>query len=310
VIRKRLRASFNKRPKLKEKYTHRRLLIVDMSHTFHVGWHIHSHLTHRGKSTAGIYGFFVMLLSKINLTQATHVLVCKDRKPYLRSKAFPEYKSNRGDTSKEYLDLRKKQNSNMVVCEKMLDSMGVQTLALPGYEADDLITAFVQLYSKKFLEVFVLSGDTDLYQIFYLAENVSFLRRSVVYTRKDFDSEFDLQSLGDWLLVNAFTGGHNNLNKVPGVGVITAKKIIRDEDKLEKYLVEYKKLIDLNVKLMKLPYDGKKTLFKVKKSGKIGSVLNPMYSFHKFKLIRKYGVTLTQSMSEALRKLEVGQKVT
>lgn len=304
MIRKKLKSGL-KRSRLKSR--EKLLLLVDLSHTFRVGWHTHSELRHKGKSTAGIYGMITMLISKIRMSRATHILICEDRRPYLRNVLYPAYKGNRKvPKTKEELRLKKDMDVNMGWCKELFKDIGLPMLALDGYEADDLISGFIKLYKDKFNWIHVLSGDTDLYQNFFYADNVSFLKRSVRYSRGNFDNEFEIKDICEWSIINAMTGGHNGLEKIPGVGFITAKKICRDPERLLKIGTQYDSLIERNMELMHLPWNQQGCYDLIKEKGAIGNVLHPLYNFNRFKQISKWGISLTQGMSESLNQLRLG----
>ena len=73
----------------------RRLLAVDLSNQIYRACHAHNQLSFDGVFTGGLYGFMQSVSKAIEVSRATDLLVCRDMKPYLRTRDYPEYKALR-----------------------------------------------------------------------------------------------------------------------------------------------------------------------------------------------------------------------
>lgn len=92
-------------------------------------------------------------------------LVMDSREPNFRSKFYPEYKATR-DRMPD--DLRAQEP----LLYELFAALGIPTLALGGYEADDIIgTLATRFAANPENSVFIVSGDKDLYQ--FVGENVA-----------------------------------------------------------------------------------------------------------------------------------------
>jgi hypothetical protein len=52
----------------------------------------------------------------------------------------------------------------------------------------------------------------------------------------------------------ALTGTHNDLDGIPDVGIVRAKKALRDPAVMRKYRAEWAHIIDRNLSLIRLPH--------------------------------------------------------
>lgn len=230
------------------------LLTIDMSYQVYRAAAAHPMLTSRRVFTGGLYGFFTTLGKIVRETQATHVAFCQDSKPYLRSKAYPEYKqlrkANRDD------DLLKMYQASMVLVLEVLEDCGLQVWGIEGFEADDLTGHCVMKYRHRFDRIYAASNDSDLYQLLW-ADNFAIYRKSkddLVTGATLRDAFGNPLTPEEFMLMTALQGTHNDIAGIPGVGAITALKAIRDPAVMRKYRNGHKELIERNLALIKLPH--------------------------------------------------------
>lgn len=208
------------------------LLLVDLSNLFFKSLHSYGGLSHGGQSTAAVYGVMSQILSTVNVVGASDVLVCCDRKPYLRTRALPEYKERRKDDTPEEIAEKKRAMKDTM---KTLEAAGILPWYIQGYEADDLIARAVLDLRRRYRRVVIKSNDSDLFQLFRYSSSSSrimFARggvREPLYTRKNFIQDHSIHPRF-WVYVLALTGSHNNLPKVKGVGIKTAVKMLTQHE--------------------------------------------------------------------------------
>ena len=112
----------------------------------------------KGENTSGIYGFVKMLLKLLKDYKPDAVAIAFDvsRKTF-RSDLYPEYKANREKLPDELKE-------QMPKVQELVALMGLPCLAIPDFEADDIIgTLSKQLRSEH--EIVIFTGDKDLYQL-------------------------------------------------------------------------------------------------------------------------------------------------
>lgn len=203
--------------------------------------------------TGGLFGFMESVAKIIRESEATDVVVCADRKPYLRSKVYPEYKQLRNDRRDE--ELLQRHKASMPLIEAMLECCGIPVWALPGFEADDLSGHAVRKYKNRFDFIYAATNDSDLFQLLD-CENFGIFRTS---DKKDVMTGKRLrETLGvtpaEHMLASAVRGTHNDIAGIPGVGEVTALKIAKEPSLLRKYRDGYANIIDRNLALIKLPH--------------------------------------------------------
>lgn len=118
--------------------------------------------------------FYHTLLNKYNALFKTYgeLIICHEGKGSLdwRREIFPDYKRNRdkakGETSYKTL------KSSFPIIEELLENYPCKQIKIDGMEADDVIFALTEEYSKT-EDVVVVSTDGDLVQLLDLSDNVS-----------------------------------------------------------------------------------------------------------------------------------------
>jgi DNA polymerase-1 len=224
--------------------------------------------TASGQVTNAVFGFTSMLAYVIKDQEPDGILVTFDRpEPTFRHEAEPEYKAQREAAP----DILRQQ---MGLVREVLDALGISTVELAGWEADDLIATSVDALVERGHDVIIVTGDRDSYQL------VSDPHVRVLYNKRGVSD----YALYDEAGIEARTGvrpdsyvqyaalrGDNsdNLPGVPGVGEKTAAKLINkyggldgifehvDEQtpKLRSNLAEFEDRARKNRELMVLRHD-------------------------------------------------------
>ena len=71
---------------------------------------------------------------------------------------YPEYKGTRKPMPQELKE-------QIPLLKEMLEKMGIATVSLAGFEADDILGTLAKNGEEKGLDVIILSGDRDLLQL-------------------------------------------------------------------------------------------------------------------------------------------------
>ena len=240
-----------------------RLFLLDFSNTFYRQAAAHTHLSHNGQYTGGVYGFFKSLTSLVNTFGPGKIIACCDRRPYLRSALYAAYKQGRKRTE---LDKLKALEENSDLCVSFLESLGVQVAAVDGLEADDLIALFHEWHGHRFSETIAVSNDSDLFQL--LSHNFSMYRGQTSKARKAkrppyryklshfFRAHPLLTMPSQWVEVLARAGTHNAVKGIEGVGPAKAmdEVVYGSKSKFHPLITPHKDLVLANQKLIELPF--------------------------------------------------------
>lgn len=229
------------------------LLCIDMSYQCYRAAASHPMLTSRRVFTGGLYGFWTTFGKIARETQATDVAFCQDVKPYKRSLAYPQYKQLRKKAADDDLLMMFSQSMKLIL--ESMEESGLRVWGLPGYESDDLIGHCVMKYRHRFDRIYAASNDSDLWQLLW-ADSFR------IYT-KDIANIISLKTLDamgitpeQHKLMVALMGSHNDVEGIAGVGEKRALAAVKDPALLRGYREKHGEMIDRNLELIQLPYDG------------------------------------------------------
>jgi DNA polymerase-1 len=113
----------------------------------------------KGSGLVAVRVFFTILSSLLRQLGPDYLVIALDgpRDKLVRRALYPHYKSKRGVLDPH---LREQLDTILEICEEI----GLPTIEVPGWEADDAIATLVNDYSHD-VEVVVVSPDKDLHQI-------------------------------------------------------------------------------------------------------------------------------------------------
>jgi len=228
------------------------LLCVDLSYQSYRASAANAKLSSGGIFTGGLYGFFMAFAAAVRETRATHVAICEDSKPYVRSLEYPDYKLLRKAKADE--KLRENHKTSMEMILDVLYECGINSWRVKGFESDDLVGHAVRYYGYRFDAIYAASNDSDLYQLFD-AENFHLYGNDIrqLWNGKRLFKELGLTP-AEYMLTTALTGTHNDIEGIPKVGPITARKALRDAALMRQYRASHGEVIDRNLRLIQLPH--------------------------------------------------------
>lgn len=230
----------------------KRLLCVDLSYQVYRAAAAHPMLSCREVFTGGLYGFLVTLAKTIRETHATHIAFCRDLKPYVRSKTYPEYKLLR--KAKQDDELKERHAESMVLVLEFLEAMSLPVWGIPGFESDDLIAHAALKYRHRFRRIYAASNDSDLYQLLWIPNVCVYTKDAAsIVTAYDLEQRWQITP-EQFMLATALQGTHNDIAGIPKVGEITARKAVKDPALLRKLRADHAAIIDRNLKLITLPH--------------------------------------------------------
>lgn len=179
-----------------------------------------------GLHTNAVYGFLNIMFKILEEEQADHLAVAFDLKePTFRHKMYEEYKGTRKPMPEELLE-------QVPVLKEVLASMGVPTVSLAGYEADDILGTLAKRNAAMGIEVSVVSGDRDLLQLSDTGIKIRIPKTSrggteiYDYYPEDVKREYQVTP-EEFIDVKALMGdSSDNIPGVPSIGEKTATNLI------------------------------------------------------------------------------------
>ena len=186
-----------------------------------------------GVHTGAVYGFLNILFKVLGEENPEYLVVAFDRSgPTFRHGKYPEYKGTRKPMPAELKE-------QIPLLKELLEKMGIHTVSLAGFEANDILGTLARKSEEKDLDVTILSGDRDLLQ---LATKKTMIRlpktakgQAVIEDYKEEQVQERYQVTPAQLIeLKALMGDSaDNIPGIPGVGEKTATKLIVEYGSVE-----------------------------------------------------------------------------
>jgi DNA polymerase I len=180
--------------------------------------------TSSGQPTNAVFGFLSMMLNVVQAEQPTHIAVAFDvSRTTFRSELFPDYKAQRASSPPEF-------SGQVELVRELLNALEIRTVALDGFEADDVIATLAEQASGENISTAIVTGDRDAFQlvnnhvtVLYPKKGVSELARM---TPESITERYGVRpdQYADYAALRGDPS--DNLPGVPGVGEKTAAKWI------------------------------------------------------------------------------------
>src|SRR4051794_28423582 len=150
-----------------------------------------------------------------------------------REQVYSEYKAER----KSRPDLLKEQWPAM---EPLVEAFGYRNVKVPGYEADDVIATLATEAAKKGVEVMIVTGDRDSFQLIEPGVSVMATSRGITETKiYDRQAVIDRYAIPPELIPDFYGlkgDTSDNIPGVPGIGDKTASDLLQRFGTLEDVL--------------------------------------------------------------------------
>lgn len=224
--------------------TQKRLFLLDAYALIFRGYYAfikNPRINSKGMDTSAIMGFMNSLLDVIKREKPDHLAVAFDKGgSQLRNEIFPEYKANR-DVTPEAIKI-----AVPYICE-LLKAMHIPIIEVEGFEADDLIGTIAKQAEKENYKVYMVTPDKDFAQL--VSENIFMYKPArmgngieiwgVPEVLQKFEIEHPEQVI-DFL--GMMGDAADNIPGLPGVGEVTAKKLLKEFGTMENLLANTDKL--------------------------------------------------------------------
>ena len=208
----------------------KRLLLIDgnsiMNRAFY-GIMGNKMLSSNGKYTNAVYGFLAILFKNLEDLNPDYIAVSFDLKAKTeRHKLFEGYKANRHGMPEELAQ-------QMPMIKEALKAMNIDIVEMEGYEGDDILGTLSKYGEKQNLDVTILSGDRDTFQLATDKVTIRIPRtkqgktETDEYDRKKVIEEYGLEPKA-LIEVKGLQGDtSDNIPGVPGIGPKTAISLIQ-----------------------------------------------------------------------------------
>ena len=199
----------------------------------------------KGFDTSAIMGFLNSIFDILKRENPDYFSVVFDKGGSSdRIEIFEEYKANRDSTPEPILD-------SVPIIHEILTQLGIKTLELSGYEADDIIGTVAKKAEKEGLLTYMVTPDKDFAQLVtdstFLYKPARFGNGIEIWGIDEVKNKFEVDNP---LQVIDFLGmmgdSVDNIPGLPGVGEKTAKKFIKEYGSIENL---YENLDDIKGKL-------------------------------------------------------------
>jgi DNA polymerase-1 len=211
-----------------------RLFLIDGNSQMYRAYHAIRELTGPdGRSTNAVYGFITMLRKLINDQQPELLVATFDLKgPTFRNELSAEYKANRRPMPDDLVE-------QVPLVHEACVALGVPIVTHAGVEADDVIGTLATCATASGLDVVVVTGDKDFFQLVD--------ERTRVFNPRDDGTWYDdagvLEKFGvrPDQVVDALAlmgDASDNVKGVPGIGQKGARELLTDFGTLD-WLLEH-----------------------------------------------------------------------
>ena len=188
--------------------------------------------TSTGQPTNAIFAFANMMVKILNdLGTDDSIFVAFDTgKKTFRHKEYDEYKAGRQQVPDELI-------SQFAIAREFLDALNIKHHEIEGFEADDLAGSLALKASKAGYNVELYTSDQDYFQLISPNVTVELIKKGLsdvlTLTPEKLYEEYGFTPAQ----VTDFKGltgdASDNLKGIPGVGKVTALKLLNEYDNLE-----------------------------------------------------------------------------
>ncbi len=187
----------------------------------------------KGLNTSAIMGFCNTLNEVLTKEKPTHIGVAFDHGLTFRNEAFPEYKAQREQTPEDI-------QRSVPIIKDILSAYRIPILQVDGYEADDVIGTMAKRMGAQGVETYMLTPDKDYGQL--VGEHVYIFRPRhgggyETMGLTEVKAKFGVETSGQVIDMLALMGDTaDNYPGCPGVGEVTARKLINQFGSIEELL--------------------------------------------------------------------------
>lgn len=218
--------------------TQKRLFLLDAYALIFRGYYAfikNPRINSKGMDTSAIMGFMNSLLDVIKREKPDHLAVAFDKEgSHVRTEMFADYKANR-DATPEAIKIA------IPYIQELLTAMHIPIIESAGCEADDLIGTIAKQAEKQNYQVFMVTPDKDFAQL--VSENIFMYKPArmgngiEIWGIPEVLAKFEVERPEQVIDFLGMMGDAvDNIPGLPGVGEITAKKLLKEFGSMENLL--------------------------------------------------------------------------
>ena len=224
--------------------TQKRLFLLDAYALIFRGYYAfikNPRINSKGLDTSAIMGFMNSLMDVIKREKPDHLAVAFDNGgSNLRNELYPAYKEHR-DATPEAIKIA------VPYIQELLQAMHIPIIEVRGYEADDLIGTIAKQAEKQNYKVFMVTPDKDFAQL--VSENIFMYKPArmgngiEIWGVPEVLEKFEIEHPDQVIDFLGMMGdAADNIPGLPGVGEVTAKKLLKEFGSMENLLANTDKL--------------------------------------------------------------------
>ncbi len=200
----------------------------------------------KGLNTSAILGFANTLFDLLKNQKPTHIGVSFDTAaPTQRHMDFTAYKAHREATPEDLV-------LSIPYIKDLIEAFRIPILEVDGYEADDVIGTLAKSAEKKGFITYMMTPDKDFGQLvsdnIWIFKPAKFGNPPEILGVADVCNKFNIKRPEQVIDILGLWGDvSDNIPGIPGIGEVTAKKLIAEFDSIENLIANVK-----NVKNEKL----------------------------------------------------------
>ena len=195
----------------------------------------------KGMDTSAIMGFMNALMDVIKREKPDHLAVAFDKGgSTYRYEMYQEYKAHRDETP-EAIKIA------VPYIQELLKAMHIPIIEVSGFEADDLIGTLAKQAEKEDFKVFMVTPDKDFAQL--VSENIFMYKPArmgndiEIWGIPEVLAKFEIERPEQVIDFLGMMGdAADNIPGLPGVGEVTAKKLLKEFGSMENLLANTDKL--------------------------------------------------------------------
>lgn len=239
-----------------------------------------------GTPTNAVYGFLAILFKILEDIKPEYLVVAFDLKgPTKRHEMYDGYKANRKGMPDELA-------CQMPIIKEILRAMKIDIVEKQGYEGDDILGTLSVYGEKQGLDVTILSGDRDTFQLATDKVTIRIPRTKMGKTEVEDFNKAKVEEIYNLepkqlIEVKGLQGDtSDNIPGVPGIGEKTALKLIQEYKNIENLykLLEEGKAEDVKGKTRERILENKDLAFLSKELGTININAPIEENLEKFKV--------------------------
>jgi len=195
----------------------------------------------KGLNTSAVLGFANALYDVLKNEKPTHIGVAFDtHAPTVRHVDFTEYKANREAMPEDI-------SAAIPYIMQLISAFNIPILMADGYEADDVIGTLATQAATQGFEVYMMTPDKDFGQL--VTEQVRIYKPgkpgepAIVMGPAEVCAKFGIQRTDQVKdMLGLWGDASDNIPGIPGVGEVTARKLIEEFDNVENLVANATKI--------------------------------------------------------------------